>query len=259
MMWLFYLLAVIGPGVQSYSYCELGADWTDGVCQTGTQQSPIDIVTNSVNTVSIDQGVSLDFQTESILGDATSYSYTVTGSFGNTSSPVEDGIFGESAQFHFHAPSEHTIDGESFDLEMHSVMFSPNTGNPIFVIGILFNVGDANPFIAKIIDAEDGAVNINIEQAFDGNDELVNFYYYQGSLTTPPCDEGLEWFVWSEIQEISQSQLDFFTSRLADDPDFACGNGNNRETQPLLGREVTFYEGSLLLEILIPAFILHLI
>ena len=62
---------------------------------------------------------------------------------------------------------------------------------------------------------------------------MTEYWSYDGSLTTPPCSEGLKWTVVKQIQPISKEQLKRFTARLADDPSFAGGRGSNRVVQPL--------------------------
>lgn len=67
---------------------------------------------------------------------------------------------------------------------------------------------------------------------------MGQFWSYNGSLTTPPCTEGIKWSVLSEIQPISEAQLAYFTSIWKDNDSFASGNGNNRKVQPLNDREL---------------------
>ena len=70
----------------------------------------------------------------------------------------------------------------------------------------------------------------------DSNLDLDDFFSYNGSLTTPPCTEGIKWNVLNRVLPISTEQLEEFTTLLADDPAFAGGNGNNRVVQPVNGR-----------------------
>ena len=65
---------------------------------------------------------------------------------------------------------------------------------------------------------------------------------YKGSLTTPPCAEGVFWYVWSQVQTASKEQLDMFKKHLSNDPDYASGHGNSRDLQPLHGRFLVHYQ-----------------
>ena len=72
--------------------------------------------------------------------------------------------------------------------------------------------------------------------AFLSKIDASKFYSYDGSLTTPPCTEGLRWSVLKQVMNISKSQLRIFTQHLADNEYFAGGNGNNRALQPINAR-----------------------
>lgn len=72
---------------------------------------------------------------------------------------------------------------------------------------------------------------------------MTDYWSYDGSFTTPPCTEGIKWSVIKQVQSISQEQLDFFKSKLADKADYANGNGNNRVVQNLNQRTL-YYSGA---------------
>ena len=74
--------------------------------------------------------------------------------------------------------------------------------------------------------------------------DMSEYWSYDGSLTTPPCTEGLKWSVVKQVQPISEAQLQKFTAMLADDNNFAGGKGNNRVVQPLNDRTLYFAKGS---------------
>ena len=105
---------------------------------------------------------------------------------------VLDGRSYQVAEAHSHNPSEHTIEGERFPLEMHLVHRSE--GDRIAVVGVLFREGEANAAIQAIIDAapsEDGATSqASGLGAADFLPEGRGYYSYIGSLTTPPYTEG---------------------------------------------------------------------
>jgi carbonic anhydrase len=145
-------------------------------------------------------------------------------------------------QFHFHSPSEHRIDGKTFDLELHFV-HKDREGN-VTVAGVLFNEGSENKILKELFAALEreapsgkasaevsGGEAIKLEALNPAElfDVSFSMYRYDGSLTTPPCTEGVKWGVSSRPQELSKAQLAAFK---------AFYNGNNRPVQALHGRPV---------------------
>jgi carbonic anhydrase len=145
-----------------------------------------------------------------------------------------DGVRYDLLQFHFHAPSEHLIEGQPSDAELHLVHKS--AGGITAVVGLFLLQGDVeNAFLAPVFDnlpAEEGQVLIIDTQV---NVAYIlpmgkGTYRYGGSLTTPPCTEGVNWFLMTLPIEISVDQLAAFT---------AIVDANNRPVQPLNDRIVT--------------------
>ena len=137
-------------------------------------------------------------------------------------------------QFHFHSPSEHTIAGKSFPLEMHLV--HQTSDGRLGVVGVLIREGAYNKAFEQIwskLPAIKGkemahdSVMVNIEDLLPDN--RTN-YRYDGSLTTPPCTEGVKWFVLETPVELSAAQIAAFRAVLT---------GNSRPVQPLNGRPLT--------------------
>ena len=113
-------------------------------------------------------------------------------------------------QYHVHSPSEHTINGESFDLELH-IVHVDSAGAPAAVIGVLFDVSNSTLAYNYDLDllwprgtasSETGELDL---ASFLRNINFRDFYNYPGSLTTPPCTEGINWFVLKEVQTISKA------------------------------------------------------
>jgi len=131
-------------------------------------------------------------------------------------------------QFHMHQPSEHTIDGRQYDLEVHIV--HTNADGQFGVLGFMFDSelgGDGeNLFLGQIplpnpdftqSYGKDGFGNVihtkNAKISLKGFMDSVDkteFWSYNGSLTTPPCTEGIKWTVFSDIQPISKTQVEAF-------------------------------------------------
>jgi carbonic anhydrase len=133
----------------------------------------------------------------------------------------------ELKQFHFHSPSEHNIQGQSFAMEMHFV--HSNEAGRLAVVGVLFVEGQENPELGKLWGfmpehaGESNAVPVKIEET-----KLLpptrEYFYYSGSLTTPPCSEGVVWIVLKTPIEASAAQIALFKTRM--------GPATNRPVQP---------------------------
>jgi carbonic anhydrase len=120
-------------------------------------------------------------------------------------------------QYHVHAPSEHTIDGYSCDLEMHFVHLYED-GSLGAVIGVMFDRlkgGNHDNFmIEQMLPIFETAPNVkqtaNQDQfigSFLHSLDYSEFWSYDGSLTTPPCTEGIKWSVLKTVQPISDRQI----------------------------------------------------
>lgn len=194
------------------------------------QQSPVDIVGYVVGgapVVEFAYGGSADRITNT--GDFVKVKYADGGGI------RIDGREYELIEAHTHNPSEHTLNGESFGLEMHLV--HKRGDGEIAVIGILYRLGEPNPAIRRIIEAapaqgEADAAPPAPLQAADYLPTSGGYYAYDGSLTTPPYTEGVQWIVMADALQVSEGQV----RRLAA---LTGGGTNNRPAQPLNGRNIT--------------------
>ncbi len=135
-------------------------------------------------------------------------------------------------QFHFHAPSEHTVNGENTAMEMHLVHKAED--GAVAVIGVLIKQGQKNENFKTIWEYLPTPENSEVQSnktvnAIDLLPENRDYYRYSGSFTTPPCTEDVDWFVLSTPIELSAEQIDQFKEIIS---------GNNRPTQPLNKRTV---------------------
>lgn len=198
------------------------------LAKTGKRQSPIKIVNASMRIL---PDIVFDYNSTSI--NILNNGHTIEVVYDTGSSILVDGTKYELAQFHFHSPSEHTIEGRHADIEMHLV-HKDSQGN-LAVVGVMIDSGKHNdafePFWSLLPETEGPAwwiidVSVNADTLLPRE---RGYYRYDGSLTTPPCSEGVKWFVLREHVELSAEQVQTFRSIIKD---------NNRPVQPLNGREV---------------------
>lgn len=133
-------------------------------------------------------------------------------------------------QMHFHADSEHRINGKSFPLEGHFLFQSPS--GEVAVIGVFYQAGEYNSDFESILnqyDQQKGEGTFSVDELIPEN---KSYYHYIGSLTTPPLTEGVEWYVMKNVLEVSAEQLLRFID---------IHGRNNRECQLINEREVFSY------------------
>jgi carbonic anhydrase len=198
------------------------------MCSEGWNQSPI----NLVDEVHADLP-ELEFEYYSATIDEINNGHSIQqnikpGSFLRI--PERNRSF-ELKQFHFHSPSEHTIDGRSFAMEVHFV-HADKDGN-LAVVGVLVEEGEEHPVLSQLwafMPENPGETNqkpIGIEET-DLLPPTRDYYAYSGSLTTPPCTEGVRWIVLKTPVQASAGQIATFKSRV--------GPATNRPLQPVNSR-----------------------
>lgn len=136
-------------------------------------------------------------------------------------------------QYHFHSPSENLIDGKQYPLEVHFV--HANDRGEIAVVAVMFEVGKENAALNPILNSMPAEINkaVLVSARFDLTPLFPtdqHYYRFSGSLTTPPCTEGLRWIVMQNSVQLSPEQLAKFQR--------ALGQHNNRPVQPLNGRMI---------------------
>lgn len=194
-------------------------------CSTGTSQSPIDITSPAQADLT-----NLAFHYQPSKVNILNNGHTVQVNYDEGSYMELDGVRYDLLQFHFHAPSEHAVNGELAEAELHLV--HKNADGGLAVVGLLINAGAENPAFGSTW-ANLPAVKTPVQQIDADVDAAAMLpavqttYRYVGSLTTPPCTEGVKWNVMVEPIEMSEAQLGAFT---------AIFEGNNRPVQPLEGR-----------------------
>lgn len=179
------------------------------LCATGERQSPIDIR----------DGIKVDLEPIKFNYRPSTFrindnGHTVQVELGENAISLTGKTY-ELVQFHFHRPSEEKVNGERFDMVVHLVHKSDD--GKLAVVAVLLKEGNENPFIQTLWN------NMPLERnqpvsppstTVDLNTLLPasrNYYTYMGSLTTPPCSEGVLWLVMKEPVQVSRDQINIFS------------------------------------------------
>ena len=226
---------------------ELGPE--SALCEKGMAQSPIDLLRTHKTTLDdiqfsygdapfhvVNNGHTL--QEVEPLSETVKSRYPKHGQtvlhFDKDSTIVFDEDLYLLEQFHFHTPSEHTVDQRHFPMELHLVHH--NERHEVAVIAVFMEQGKHNPFFETFLEHAPSKVG----GVMDDHNHTVNpmtllperrsYYRYFGSFTTPPCSEGVIWAVMHDTIEVSAEQIQKFRKLV--------GHDNARPTQPLHKRFV---------------------
>ena len=198
-------------GPESVGPAKWGALEGNATCSTGTRQTPIDL---SARVAAPQDVPDLVFAYEPSTLSMTNNGHTVQMTY---KAHTGLGRVGSKdawtlAQFHFHAPSEHTVDGSSYPLELHLVHLDA-AGKPAVVVGVFIREGVENAALARAfrsLPAKEGETIVPLGERIDAGALLPvdkTFFTYAGSLTTPPCTEGITWYVLKAPIEMSRAQI----------------------------------------------------
>lgn len=185
---------------------DLNSDYSK--CKTGSEQSPINITSSVASDLP-----AIEFHyTESAL-KIINNGHTVQMNSDGQSSMTVGGKQYRLLQFHFHHPSEEEINGKSHDLVIHLVHQDAEEHKA--VIAVLVDQGPSNSALKTIFShlPRESEGEITTGATINPADLLPktgSYYTFPGSLTTPPCSEGVTWFVLKQPMTISQSELDQF-------------------------------------------------
>lgn len=177
-----------------------------GTCEEGYMQSPIDIRTS---VKALLPPLKTDYRPEQAT--VVNNGHTVQVNLAGDSALTLNGDAYTLRQFHFHVPSENRINGQTFPGEMHLVHQSEN--DSLAVIAVMIEEGDTNEALASVIrDAPAGPSEggVVLARAFDASRLLPqdqHYFAFDGSLTTPPCSEGVSWRVLKQPVSLSEEQI----------------------------------------------------
>lgn len=236
---LFPLPAWAAQSLPSWSYGGAAnpTQWGDlsqnfASCQLGQAQSPINL---GEATEGAADPITFAYQPTPL--SVTNTGHTIQVNYAPGSQITLDGQPYELLQFHFHTPSEHTIQGKASALELHFV--HRNSAGKLAVVGVMINAGAENTLIDQVWNAIPAAgdtktvptILINGADLLPKNHE---YFSYEGSLTTPPCSEGVKWNVLVEPITISAAAIDAFQ---------ALYPVNARPLQAVHDRKVVIHRG----------------
>ncbi|WP_267383378.1 carbonic anhydrase [Cyanobacterium sp. uoEpiScrs1] len=208
------LLAVIGKENHTewdYRHPEQWGDISEEyrVCKTGKQQSPIDLQSPIESQLS---RIEVSYQEIPLRIINNGHTIQVNSGPGNFIS-VDNQKF-ELLQFHFHHPSEHTVNGKNYPMEIHFV--HRNEQGSLAVLGVPLKQGQEHQTLQSVWDNMPSRKSTErlISDRYISLDKLLptsfDSYRYFGSLTTPPCSEIVYWIVFREPLEVSLMQIQQF-------------------------------------------------
>ena len=202
------------------------------VCDKGHNQSPIDITKTSsavLPKIRADFGpAKLQIVHHEHIADEINNGHTIQVNLSDGDTLTIGDTNYELLQFHFHAPSEHTIHGKHYPMELHFVHKSPS--GALAVVAVFIEKGTHNvafdPIWANLpkqkgVESHYEHVQVNVDDLLPHD---TKSYRYNGSLTTPPCSEVVKWIVMQSPIQLSAAQIWRFSSLI---------EGNNRPVQPL--------------------------
>ncbi|XP_050463861.1 carbonic anhydrase 2-like isoform X1 [Cataglyphis hispanica] len=235
---LMVTLTLLCTGLQAVTALEWGywgkygpKSWP-GMCRTGKKQSPIDIVTEDA--IRIDLGaLKFDRYDFAFSGTLTNNGHTIQVKLHGIPIHVSGGSLPSVytlEQMHFHWSAEHTVDGSRNPLELHLVHYDNQYANfseaaqhenGIVVVAVLFEFNNYdNPDLMPILESTKMVSNWVGKNMVPIRTKLIplmflpkdhtTYYHYEGSLTTPGCQESVMWFVMTEKLPISEAQVNVF-------------------------------------------------
>ena len=239
-------------GTVAPQFATCGSTVDEHFVEVGMRQTPVNIDTSTLTRTNLP---ALTFQYQNTPFDIENTGHVIevpytAGSFIRLGLPSPYGALGfpqqtdewQLLQFHFHVPSEHTINGKQADMELHLVHV--NQLGELAVVGVLMNQSTvANTIVDQIMSnspAHEGdhsleGQSVNARQLLPEN---LSYYMYSGSLTTPPCTEIVRWFVLTTPMPVSPYALQQMHHLVGMFPGHDGFENNNRAVVPLHGRTI---------------------
>ncbi|KGR78300.1 hypothetical protein CD29_11290 [Ureibacillus manganicus DSM 26584] len=201
-------------------------------CGGGYEQSPINIDKNSVWEERSFEKIEINYKPTKFLVENNGYTIEVKDPSGKNSLTIDGEEF-TLVQIHFHLPSEHQLNGQTYNMEGHLVHEAKDGKQA--VIGFFIKEGKVNTDLVDLwalLPEHITSQPIEVNRSIDLNEVLPedkSVFQYSGSLTTPPCTEGVTWILFEKPVEMSAIQIEAFAE---------IYSHNNRPIQQLNDRKI---------------------
>jgi carbonic anhydrase len=181
-----------------------GLDAADAACSAGGQQSPIDI-TATIRARQPPLRISWSKRPDTIVNNG----HTIQFDFAEGDTFHMGDRRYALKQFHFHHPSEHLVEGKRFAMEVHFVHAGTDG---LVVIAAVMVAGKPNAMFKRIVSTMPGEEGspVPADPAIHPRGLLPaqrTYYHYEGSLTTPPCSETVDWIVLTQPIEVDEDDI----------------------------------------------------
>lgn len=208
-------------------------------CGTGTSQSPIDFPTSYELSILARPVPVYSIATMTLHGKTENWALECE-TAEKCGELIYHGLSYKVVNIHFHTPSEHFVDGKQYPLECHIVHQEPETEQLVvlatmfeYAAGLLGNTGP-NAVITTIMDkicANETTIEVPLAAILGTAEGILS---YNGSLTTPPCTEGVTFFMQEKVQIVSETQRNNYAHTIG-----SPSGKNNRQTNNMNGRLIT--------------------
>uniref|UniRef100_A0ACD5ZT49 Uncharacterized protein n=1 Tax=Avena sativa TaxID=4498 RepID=A0ACD5ZT49_AVESA len=217
---------------------EIKPEWA--ACGKGRMQSPIDLSSSRVSLARSLGHLNHSYRPAqaTIVNSGHDVMVRIDGDAGSVS--IDDTAY-NLQQLHWHWPAEHTVDGRRHDMELHMVHQSAH--NKTAVVAVHYQIGahdDAflhklEPYIAMIAGQKDREEKVGVVDPMGARGRASVYYRYVGSLTAPPCTEGVIWTILKRVRTVSKHQLQLLREAVHDEMD------NARPSQEMNNRDVSIF------------------
>ncbi|GMN39248.1 hypothetical protein TIFTF001_008473 [Ficus carica] len=223
---------------------ELKKEWA--ACKNGGMQSPIDLANQRVKIIPRLDNLRRNCVPSNATVKNRGHDISVQWDIGKAGSIKINGTEYFLHQAHWHSPSEHTVNGRRYDMELHLVHESKDENGKTknAVVGVLYKLGRPDNFLSKLM-KDIKAMSDKKEQKHMGVIDPSEIklggkkhYRYLGSLTVPPCTEGVIWTISKKIRTVSRQQVKLLRVAVHD-----YAEENARPVQPINHRDIQLIDG----------------